>query len=192
MSRQGDKYFYIQGFLGPGKISHEHLAQELVISVVNAVTKENLQRVRIEREEYADLVPDEEEKPDLADLSFKTSIEKQNSEPFEDQVYEDLIQNYFKYDEVGSKFIFLPSDLINSSKEKLIIPDGSKVARVSSLQTPNANRGIPINLGTSRGSFLTSSINGNSLPKLPSDLYHPTTFGRSSDTKSVPGQEENA
>jgi len=60
------------------------------------------------------------------------------------------------------------------------------------LDKPNLNPAlIDQRFGTSRGSFITSSITGNSGIKWPSEMFGPTTFEKSSDSIESVSEDTN-
>jgi hypothetical protein len=96
-----------------------------------------------------------------------------------------LIDRYLDYDEIVQSFIF--------KNRQYNFPDTYEkgVAHTTTLDRPESNIFLSRQFGTSRGSFITSSITGTSgAYRLNSGLQGPTTFARSSDSSKEESEHE--
>ena len=88
-----------------------------------------------------------------------------------------MIDKYLDYDDIVQSFIF------NNRRKEFTNPYGKEKVHTESLDKPDSNGFLSGQFGTSRGSFITETITGNSLNyRLTSGILGPNTFAMSSDS----------
>lgn len=96
-----------------------------------------------------------------------------------------LIDKYLDYDDIVLSFIF------NNRQKDIGNPYGKEMVHTATLERPDSNAFLSRQFGTSRGSFITETITGNSEAfRMNSGVLGATTFARSSDTSNKDVSED--